>query len=171
MSEGTLKTIVVLRSNQFNFSETEDDGSPPAGKAVATYIMHAMSNHGCPALFDDPVSGEGGWSWVAEVGRIRFTLFVHWAPIGEPPQDCWVVQPGLMKGIFRTLFGRATKPEELTPVCDILHRVLDTNPAFSSVEWLTMDEFREAYWLHLKMPCQKEFWQRNFNTQLTLQAK
>lgn len=144
MSDRTLKTVVVLKSDHFMFAETEHDG-PPEGEDIARFIMSAMSEQSSPPLLDDPVTGEGGWSWNIEIGQTVFDLFVQWAPIGEPPEDCWVVQPGLRKGAFRTLCGRATQPEELVPVCDLLHRVLDTNRAFSSVEWLTMDEFREVY--------------------------
>ena len=90
----------------------------------------------------EPDYGEGGWHLDVEIQGARFSLFIHWAEIGEPSVDSWVIQPGKQTGIVRRLFGRKPSATEFAPICELLHDIVDHNPDFTSVRWVTTEEFK-----------------------------
>lgn len=146
MSTNDRRIIGVLRSECFDFGELGTDSEIyPPGKDLALFLMNELRNEDCPPTFPHPIQGEGGWHFENEIDGTTYDSFVHWAPIGNPPQDCWVIQPRLRKGVLRTLFGHATRPDELASLCAVLHRAIDGNDAFTLVEWLNAEEFRAAY--------------------------
>jgi len=140
------RTVAILQSDRFPYRNSGDDPkeSPP-GRDLAVFLMHEMSTRGFAPTFATPIQGEGGWHWDGDLDNKSFNLFVHWAWIGNPPRDCWVIQPDLRKGVLRTMFGKPARPDELAPICELLHSVLDHNAVFSSVQWLTDEEFRKVY--------------------------
>ena len=112
----TSLTIAIVSSNAFDFGRTDIDGEvpTPAGKDIATFILQRLVAAGATCLAE-PVPGEEGWTFDIELDWGKYRVFVHWAPIGDPPEDRWVVQPDICKPLLRSLFGRRTALDEIQP--------------------------------------------------------
>ncbi len=137
-------TIAIISSNAFDFAGADIRVSHPAGKDLAEFILNRFNANGARQL-SDPVAGEEGWTFDVELDSNSYQLFVHWAPIGNPPVNRWVIQPDIRKTLLRTLFGRRTAEHEVQPIVLKLRHLLDSADIIDEVNWVTQKEFASIY--------------------------
>ena len=109
------------------------------------FLIDKLSATGASIPLKEPMQEEGGWMLSVDIDGQRFSLFVHWAPLGDPPIDFWVIQPGKQKGLFATLFGRKSNHAELEPICTLLDDVIRKESRLTNVKWVAPEEFARIY--------------------------
>ena len=148
MSSFDTKSIVAFTTDYFDQSwpSGEDDPNvPPLGKDAAAYFIRRLSELGVQVLGKEAVVGESGWHWNISIGKDKYALVIHWAPIGKPPKDFWIIQISEDASLFGRLIGKKSLPGDATPVVSAIRRIIDDEPRFSDVRWLTPEEFRSVY--------------------------
>lgn len=144
----TAPTVVVFTSDRFDHSwptDTKDPNWPPLGQDAAVYVQSKLAEHNIASVPVKPIVGEGGWSWNANLEGTQFRLFLHWAPIGNPPQDAWVIQVRKSVGLLAKVFGRPSTSTHSSPLMEVLKRIIEHDPTFQNVQWLTAAEFKPVY--------------------------
>ena len=142
------KIIAIFKSDCFDTSwpdDGTDPNEPPLGKDLAEYFKTRLHEKGIEV--DSPFESEVGWEFFVTIENILYSLLVHWAPIGEPQTDFWVIQPQKQEGCLKGLFGkgRGQKAEDLKPFLKILKPIVNESKEFTDVEWLSYDEFSAIY--------------------------
>lgn len=139
-------TIAIVASGAFDYGQVDLDAEfqTPAGNDLATFIVGKLVKAGAKCLVE-PVFGEEGWTFDVEVHGDQYRVFVHWAPIGRPPTDRWVIQPDVRKPLLRSLFGRKTANQEVQPLVRELRRVLESSAEIDEVNWISKEEFASMY--------------------------
>lgn len=139
-------TIAVVSSTSFDFEgpDSEYDEATPPGKEFANFLVKRLVTFGAICI-GKPVSGEAGWTFDVMIVDTAYRVFVHWAPIGSPPADRWIIQPDICKGVVRALLGRRTTDSEVAPLVVELRRVLDGATEIENVDWITREEFADMY--------------------------
>lgn len=148
MSTFDTKRVVAFTTDDFDLSwpQGEDDPNvPPLGKDAAAFFRRKLSEFGVQVIGNEAVMGESGWHWNVSVGKDKFSLVIHWAPIGKPPKDFWVLQISKDVGLFAGLFGKTGSSDEVMPVVTVIKRIIEDEPRFNNVRWLTLEEFRSVY--------------------------
>jgi len=140
------ETVAIVASSNFDYGPADVDSevSAPAGKDFAEFVERHLVAHGAKRLAT-AVTGEEGWTFDVDIRGKRFRVFVHWAPIGDPPADRWVIQSDICKPLFRSLFERKTADHEIEPIVRELRRVLDDASEIEEVIWVSQKEFRSMY--------------------------
>src|ERR1700692_4322840 len=136
-----MKSIAVFRSAAFDQSWPAE-GNPndvPLGRDLAEYLKTKLAEQNIPV--QNPIQGEGGWIVDGQFQNIPFALFVHWAPVGTPPVDSWVIQPQVRRGIIQSLFGARKPPEELQPLLTQLNTTLSHDPRINDLVWMDDNQF------------------------------
>lgn len=142
------KSIVAFTTDCFDLSWPAGDGDPngpPLGRDAAEYFIRRLSESGVSVVGNEAVMGEGGWHWNVVIDADVYLFALHWAPIGEPERDFWIIQIRKDAGLLRRLFGKQFPPEEMLPAADAIKRIIDDEPRFTDVGWLTPAEFRSIY--------------------------
>jgi hypothetical protein len=148
MSSADAKSIVAFTTDYFDRSWPEDGSDPnvpPLGKDAAAYFRRRLSEFGVQVVGSDAVMGEAGWHWDVSIGRDDYGLVVHWAPLGKPPKDYWIIQISKHVGLLPRLLGKKGLPSDVMPVVTVLRRIIDAEPKFGEVRWFTPEEFRVVY--------------------------
>jgi hypothetical protein len=139
------RPIVIFQSDLFDNSwpSTSDANWPPAGKDAALFFLEKLVASGFVALDDSPFIDKDGW-----LARLRwgdnnvYAFVVHWAAIGEPPEDYWVVQTAKEHQGFIQYLRWKKATDETLPICNILREIIKEQAGyFSNVRWLSMKEF------------------------------
>jgi hypothetical protein len=141
-------TIVVFSTDRFDLSwpsAAGDPNYPPRGRDAAVYFQRKLSERGMTSIGSEPVMGECGWHWSVASGKATIDLVLHWAPIGSPRRDCWVIQSKVHIGLFGRLIGGKVQTDELTSLCAVLKSIIESESDLANVRWLTPDEFRSIY--------------------------
>jgi hypothetical protein len=141
-----MKSTGIFRSNLFHLSwpkEPTDPNSPPLGRDLAEHLKTRLTAIGIKA--SDPIEGSDYWVLDLEMDGGRSSLIVHWAPIGDPPIDYWVIQPRQRHGLLGSLFGKASASSHLERSCAALRRVLEEDDSVQNLEWLDEAEFKQRY--------------------------
>lgn len=147
MSNGpSEKTIAVVTSTSFDFEgpDGDYDETVPPGRAFADFVVNRLVSNGAKCIAN-PVPGEEGWTFDVTIVNTPYRVFVHWAPIGNPPTDRWVIQPDVCKGLLRSLVGRRTSDSEVAPIVVELRRALDDAAEIDNVDWITREKFTNMY--------------------------
>ena len=139
-------TIAIVESTAFDFEGPDGsfDDSVPAGHAVALFVEQRLCANGAKTV-SEPVSGEEGWTFDVELDDNVYRFFVHWAPIGDPPSDRWIIQTDIRKGVLRTLVGGKTVETDILTALNLLHRVLSDASEIVEITWITNEEFMKMY--------------------------
>jgi hypothetical protein len=141
-----MKSIVVFRSEAFDHSRPKDGSDPnaiPLGRDLADYLKTKLAERSIPVR--NPIQGTDGWVVDGDLQNIPFSLFVHWAPIGTPPSDHWVIQPQVRRGFLKTLFEPRKPSVELEPVISNLASLLSEDTRISDLTWMDEAEFASVY--------------------------
>ena len=140
-----MKATVIFRSSRFTAPLSEEQ-EPAPGLDCAAALMEALSRRGVFLPSARPIEGEGGWTVDLESeDGTNIALLVHWAPIGEPPEDYWVIQARERKGVLRSLFGKRDTPQQVSEICDVINDVLMSWEGLQKKKWLTDEEFSQVY--------------------------
>ena len=141
-----MATIAIVTSSNFDFgaANVDSEGTAPPGSDFAEFVESLLLAHGAKRL-GTAVPGEGGWTFDVGIGDRQFRVFVHWAPIGVPPADRWVIQSDICKPLLRSLFGRKTADHEIEPIVRELRRVLDDATRIEEVVWVSKEDFASMY--------------------------
>ena len=139
-------TIAIVASSNFDYgpADIDSEASAPAGRDFAEFLERRLLAHGAKRLAM-AVPGEDGWTFDLEVGGKRFRVFVHWAPIGDPPADRWIVQSNICKPLFQSLFGGKTADHKIELIVRELRRILDDASEIEEVVWVSRKEFALMY--------------------------
>jgi hypothetical protein len=139
-------TIAIVDSTAFDFDGPNGsfDESVPAGQSFALFVEQRLSANGSKTA-SEPVSGEEGWTFDAELDDNVYRIFVHWAPIGDPPRDRWIIQTDVRKSLLRSLVGGKTVEADILTALNLLHRVLTAASEIDEITWITNEEFVEMY--------------------------
>lgn len=140
------KVIVIFRNERFGtpWPEGSVDAAEPWGRDCAEYFLRELRNLGAFPTFAEPIQGDEGWVVDAKVGDQEFSLFFNWAPIGDPPQTFWAVQPSTRRGVIATLLGRRKSPDDLSPILEKVNAIVDRDD-FEDVRWLSQQELAALY--------------------------
>jgi len=146
MADSNVRSVVVFESAQIQQLRTRSSAEEfiRVSKNIVDLIRREVEKHGGKTV-SNPVPGEGGWTWHVRIKAQEFGVFLHWAPIGNPPRDSWVVQTGTRQSLFSAIFGRPAPETALVPIVERLRDVVNEDHGFSNIRWLTRDEFRMAY--------------------------
>jgi hypothetical protein len=139
-----MKAIAAFRSRSFDLSwpkENRDPNDPPVGRDLAEHLRNRLKAIGIEA--SEPIQGADYWFLDLAVEGAKFSLVVRWAPFGRPPEDWWVVEPEKRLGIIKRMFGALTSFNDLRPICEVLHKILDQDPQISDLLWLDEQELQE----------------------------
>lgn len=142
---GGAKTIAVFRSSLFNVSWPKDAADPttaPLGKDLADYLKSEFAENGLTTSI--PIEGSDHWVFDVETQGRRFSLIIHWAPMGNPPSDYWVVQLRERVGLIAGLFGRR-RSFDCERLHNVLQSVLEADANIQNLEWLDDVEFKRRY--------------------------
>ncbi len=139
------ETIAIIKSDKFDFglADLYDPEAPP-GYAFVSYLIESLQRKG-GKLVCEPVAGEEGWTFDLTTGGKDYRAFVHWAPIGNPPSNRWVVQPRIRRTLLGTIFGTKSQSSDLAPIVDLLHESLADLAVIESVRWISDSEFASIY--------------------------
>lgn len=132
--------VVIFRADVFDCSvslEGDADKEGPFGEDCADYFSDCFVEVG--GSVNDVFSGEEGWYLDLSLNGCLYTLFFHWTPLGDPPEDYWSIQISLRRGFLRSLFGPRPKVEDLEELSQFLVAFLG-RPIFSDVKWLSVKE-------------------------------
>ena len=142
-----MKSVVIFKSGLFDQSWPNDNGdpnTPPLGRDLAEHFGRGMAVFSVDVKV--AIEATGGWELEVEINGRVFIFFFHWAPIGDPEDEYWVVQPRLKRKLATTLFKkRPNLTQDLEPAVDLLRKVIDTSSEFTNVQWFDLDEFRQIY--------------------------
>jgi hypothetical protein len=141
-----MKSIGIFRSNAFDLSwpkEPTDPNTPPLGRDLAEHLKTRLTAIGLKA--SDPIEGSDYWVLDLEMDGGRTSLIIHWAPIGNPPIDYWVVQPQQKRSLLGNPFGKASASLQFEASCAALRRVLEEDGSIQNLEWLDEAEFKQRY--------------------------
>ena len=149
MSElGLARSVGVFSSDLFDIPpppRIHDKAASPLGHDLARLLFTELDKVAVPRITRaGPVAGEDGWIFWCSLDGRGYSVFVHWAPIGEPPSDHWVVQIDARVGLLRAFLGKRASDDEVAPVREELARILD-RPGVRDLRWLTMKEFGRVY--------------------------
>jgi hypothetical protein len=140
-----MKPNALFQSDLFDLSSVQQisNGSQshqePAGKDLAEYVHSYLTE--LKVIVRKPTPNEDHWVIDLQHEGIAFLLLLHWVPIGKPSTDWWVIRPYREVGVFKALFYKQKqKSQELTPVCDLLHRILDVNANMYNLRWVQEEE-------------------------------
>ena len=140
-----MKAIAIFRSSAFNLSwpkEGSDPNKPALGRDLAEHLRNRFAKIGLST--SNPIEGSDHWVLDLEMQGRRLSMVVHWAPIGNPPIDYWVVQPQERLGIVASLL-RKQKEFDFEPLRSALKRVLEEDANVQALEWLDDADFRQRY--------------------------
>ncbi|EEF59691.1 hypothetical protein [Pedosphaera parvula] len=141
-----MKSIALFQSDAFDHSwpsENTDPNAVPLGRDAAEYLKTKLAEQNIAV--QNPIQGEGGWVVDGDFQKILFSLFVHWAPIGTPPTDHWVIQSRLRRGLMKSIFSSSKFPEQLQPLITILNNALVRDSRINSLTWIDEAEFAAIY--------------------------
>lgn len=143
--------IVIFQSDRFDLTWPDESEieTNPWGRDLAVWLVEQLASNGVRVVDNDPCLSYGGWVVDAQVRDEHFALLVQWTCMSEttkwtPESHYWIVQTWKRRGCLAALFQKATAGET-TAICQPLHQILDTNPDFKNVQWLTDEEFRRVY--------------------------
>ena len=139
-------TIAIIKSTAFDFEGPNGsfDESLPPGQSFAAFLEQRLIACGA-RLVSKQVPGEEGWSFDVELHARVYRFFIHWAPIGDPPSDRWIIQTSICKGLLHSLVGGATIERDVSTVLDILHQQMSNASEIEEITWITNEEFSELY--------------------------
>jgi hypothetical protein len=124
----------------------EDPNYPPLGEDCANWLRAKLSDRSKLFVVGEPIDGSGGWTMFVQFAREEFEVFVHWAPIGQPPIDAWVIQIAHIRGLLGKLFSRHRKVSpSLELIISELNTILEAEPKIHDIQWLTSEDFRKVY--------------------------
>lgn len=141
-----MKSIALFRSTLFDQSWPANDKDPnaiPLGRDLAEYLQTKLSEQGIHV--QGPIQGDGGWVVDGDFPSTPFSLFVHWAPIGNPPIDRWVIQPHVRRGVFKSLFGARKPLTKLEPLIGILNATLSQDSRIENLTWMDENQLAAVY--------------------------
>ena len=151
-----MKTILVFQSDLFVRNWPEEghdvDSMPSWGKYCADFLMSGLKRKGALLCNAEPTQADGGWVVDLQIGNQRFSLFVQWTPLGQPPADYWAVQSEKIRGPISALFGKRTSTTELQPLCTLLDEIVREQNGITNIRWLTLEEFKDLYWPWVEFP-------------------
>lgn len=135
-----MKSIAIFRSAKFDMSW--GDGYPetrkcPLGNDLANYLQTRLKEKGI--LLTSPVGDDGFWVF----HDAHFSIYVHWQPFGEPSEDWWVVEVGHQLNFIKRILWFKANPDDLQPICKVVHEVLLEIPEIHDLKWVDEVEFRE----------------------------
>ena len=138
--------VAIVSSSAFDFGgeNYDPDSSLPLGSDFAKYVEGRLIAHGTSSL-SSPVPGEGGWSFDVGFNSGKFGLFVHWAPIGNPPTDRWVIQLRSNESSLESLLGRRDVRLRASDIVSFLQSALATSKEIEGVQWVSNREFALLY--------------------------
>src|SRR5439155_10611404 len=82
--------IAVFQSDFFELPFSEGV-NVTLGRDLAEYLKKKFEDIG--TQISGPFEDETHWELYTALQDDRFGIAVHWAPIGEPPRDFWVIHP------------------------------------------------------------------------------
>ena len=146
MNGKRMKSIAIFRSEAFDHACPKDGSDPnaiPLGRDLADYLKTKFSERNIPAR--NPIQGTDGWVVDGDLENLPFSIFIHWAPIGTPPSDHWVIQPQVRRGFLKPLFGSRDPSEELKPLITNLASLLSEDTRIRDLIWMDKTEFAAVY--------------------------
>ncbi|UUO07550.1 hypothetical protein M4951_04385 [Blastopirellula sp. J2-11] len=145
MNEEPSKTYVVFRSALFSFAWPKEgpDLAPPWGKDCAAFVKERLRAFDEVTSINGPHQDESAWTLDVILGGERYELHVHWALIGEPPVDCWVIQVYPVMGLIGWLFRRPL--QHFSKLLKNVFQTLETTEGISDVQWMNFEEFSNVY--------------------------
>jgi len=142
-----MKPIVLFKSNAFDRSWPDvgsDPNEPPLGKDLAESLEQKFATYGVTT--NVIVEATGGWEFEVTLDGEHYIFFVHWAAVGEPPEDFWVVQARKKKGLRKFLLGRSQDPAvNVQPALDLLRCIIENSSDMTDVRWVDANEFAQIY--------------------------
>jgi len=140
-----MKRIAVFQSDRFDRGEEDPIRAEiePPGRDCALALMRALEGIGMGPTHPYPFAGEGGWSFTVQSSPAGVGVFVHWVPIGDPPEDYWAVQLTEKTGVLQRLVRRhqdSSLRSMIASVDELLAGIGATK-----LRWLTDEEFAEIY--------------------------
>lgn len=145
MSKSELPAIGIVSSDAFDFGNgvCDSDSQLPLGLDFAKYVEEKLLAHGASS-FSAPVPGEGGWSFDVDINSEKFRVFSHWAPIGNPPVDRWVIQVRSGESFLDSLLRRR-RASFNDAIISFLKDALATSEAIEEIQWISHKEFTVLY--------------------------
>jgi hypothetical protein len=139
-------TVAMIESRAFEFEKPNEtnSGSEPEGQSFADFVAKQLVASG-GRMTSKPVPGEDGWSFDVELDARVYRFFVHWAPIGNPPSDRWIIQTDVRKSLLGSLIAKKTVEADISTAVDILHTQLSNASEIDEMTWLTAEEFAHMY--------------------------
>ena len=138
------RTELVFQSDAFDLGWDNSDPSSaiPVGRDVAIFFSSKLSQIGAvmttvPEASLDPE----GWYWFATVKDERYHFSANWIEWGDPTMEGWAVGVGRVHSFWRSRFGKPTDWTERAPAVALLKHIVENEPCFRNVKWLTIDEF------------------------------
>jgi hypothetical protein len=138
--------VLLFRSDSFDRSWPESGGDPndpPLGRDLAELLGENMSARGFETK--TVVESTEGWEFDAKIEGGSFNYFVHWVPIGDPPEDFLAVQIRKRVGLLKSLFARSATAGDTLPGIELLKKVVGDLPDCRDIRWLDAKGFSEIY--------------------------
>jgi len=139
--------VVVFATDLFDQSwpSQGDPNFPPLGEDAAVYFCRKLGVLQVEVLENTPLMGEGGWHWTARIGRNVYCVFLHWAAIGRPETEFWVIQLDRKRGILNRVFAGDDASCDMSAMVAVHSQIIGGEPRFHDVQWLTAAQFAQVY--------------------------
>jgi hypothetical protein len=138
------RQIAVFDSDAFSREWQDSNGEHVWGQDCALYLRKEIESTAGWSV-DAAVSLEDdGWAFDARLGPASYGLFVHWAPIGSPPRDLWVVQLYRKVGFIKEIL-KSKERDEVEELAGVVDHILSNDERIRDLRWYTFDEFRKIY--------------------------
>ena len=128
-----------------------DDESDPEqlttdfARPAAETLFAELRKQGYLSNVKTPYSGEGGWHFTINVDVQSYSVFTMWTGIGKQDEDYFAIQSYLRRGCLGALLAPRQPDENLEPLCLVLDTALRAIPLVTDLQWLTDQEFQNAY--------------------------
>jgi hypothetical protein len=109
------------------------------------YLKGKLLSKGFAVPDYDPVEGGEGWQLKVDKDGGAYSLFVMWAPLGDPPIDYWVIQVSPRRSLIKQFLGKSRDASNEAYLKEELEKVVRNVENVSDIRWLNDEQFRSEY--------------------------